>query len=267
MLAERLQFSRPRPIRLGRAPGTISNALTPFVEMLGHAVEWEYLQANPAVGVKRPRVEHREMNVLDAIQTRTLLEHMRAEFRIFVLVAATTGIRRGEVVGLRWRDVDWTNRRLWIRRTITRKGTVQEPKTRGSVRAIAMTPTLATALREHRMRSPFKGEEAWVFCTSKGTPLDADNVVRREFKPALRRANLPDVRFHDLRHGLVSMLIAQGEHPKLISEQVGHASTKITMDLYGHLMDQSYDDASDRLDAALFGTPDPLRVDRAKGGA
>src|SRR5438093_4299871 len=128
------------------------------------------------------------------------------------------------------------------------------PKIRGSVRAVAITQTLVAALREHRMASPFKTEDALIFCTAKGTPLDGVNLVRRVFKPALRRAKLPEVRFHDLRHSFASLLIAQGEHPKLIAEQLGHASVKITMDRYGHLMDQSYGDASDRLDAALFGT-------------
>jgi integrase len=77
-------------------------------------------------------------------------------------------------------------------------------------------------------------------------------MVRRLFDPALRKAGLPRMRFHDLRHTFASLLIAQGEHPKLISEQLGHASTQITLDRYGHLMDQSYGDASVRLETALF---------------
>jgi integrase len=243
-----------RSINLGRSPGTISNALTPLREMLGHAVEWEYIAANPAVGVRRPRVEHREMRVLAANEIRVLLSAVRPEWHTFFLCATTTGARLGELLALRWSDVDWDNRRLWVRRSITRKGTIQEPKTRGSVRAIAITPTLVAALREHRMRSSFKTESALIFCTAKGTLLDGVNLVRREFKPALQQAKLPEVRFHDLRHGFASLLIAQGEHPKLISEQLGHASVKITLDRYGHLMDQSYDDASARLDAALFGS-------------
>jgi hypothetical protein len=172
-----------------------------------------------------------------------------------------TGMRLGELLALRWSDVEWRNRRLWVRRSITRKGTVQEPKTRGSVRAIAITPTLLSALREHRMRSAYKADGALIFSTAKGTPLDGVNLVRREFKPALRKAKLPDIRFHDLRHGFASLLIAQGEHPKLISEQLGHSSVKITMDRYGHLMDQSYGDASARLDATLFGVEIEVQAD------
>jgi integrase len=110
------------------------------------------------------------------------------------------------------------------------------------------------------MASAFNGDDELIFCTRGGTPLSGVNLVRRVFKPALRRANLPEVRFYDLRHSFASLLIAQGEHPKLISEQLGHASVRITMDRYGHLMDQSYGDASDRLDAALLGTVTPLKA-------
>lgn len=221
--------------------------------MLGHAVEWEYLAANPAAGVKRPRVERNEMHALAAAEIRRLLEAVRPEWRTFLLCAVTTGMRLGELRALRWGDVDWNGRRLWVRRSVTRRGTFQEPKSHGSVRAIAMPVSLISALRRHLMASPVKGDDELVFCTERGTPLDGTNVVRREFKPALRRAGLPQIRFHDLRHTFASLLIAQGEHPKLISEQLGHASVQITLDRYGHLMPQSYDHAGERLEEALFG--------------
>jgi integrase len=162
-------------------------------------------------------------------------------------------MRRGELLALRWGDVDWNSRRIWVRRNVNRHGDFQEPKTRGSVRAIAMPATLATALREHQLASPFSSEDDLIFPNEKGTPLDGHNFVRRVFDPALRRAGLPKIRFHDLRHSFASLLIAQGEHPKLISEQLGHASVQITLDRYGHLMPASYDSAGERLDAALFG--------------
>jgi integrase len=248
----------PRPVKLGRSPGTISNALTPLREMLGHAVEWEYLTANPALGVKRPRIERTEMHVLGAEEVGKLLEAARdrrasAYAYPLLLTAVTTGVRRGELLALRWGDVDWNSGRVWVRRNVTRSGRFQEPKTRGSVRAIAMMPSLATALRLHRMASAWKDEDDLLFPSETGGPLDGGNLVRREFKPALRRAGLPQIRFHDLRHSFASLLIAQGEHPKLISEQLGHASVQITLDRYGHLLPASYDSAGERLEAALFG--------------
>jgi integrase len=243
-----------RAVRLGHSPKTIGNALVPLREMLGHAVEWGYLSANPAERVRRPRVErnHDEMQALDANQVRHLLAKAPPEAKTLLLCAITTGMRRGELLGLKWGDVDWAGRRIWVRRSVGPDGRFQQPKTRGSVRAIAMTPTLVAMLRPHRMASSFKGEDDLIFPSEHGTPLDGRNMVRRNFEPALRRAGLPRIRFHDLRHTFASLLIAQGEHPKLISEQLGHASVQITLDRYGHLMDQSYGDASDRLEAALF---------------
>jgi integrase len=233
---ERAQKERrhPRAVRLGHSPKTIANALVPFREMLSHAVEWSYLSANPIERVRRPRAErnHDDLQVLDASQVRGLLAKAPAEARTLLLCAVTTGMRRGELLGLKWGDVDWAGRRIWVRRSVGPDGRFQQPKTRGSVRAIALTPTLVSALRLHRMASRFKEEDDLIFASERGTPLDGRNMVRRYFEPALRNAGLPRIRFHDLRHTFASLLIAQGEHPKLISEQLGHASIQITLDRY-----------------------------------
>jgi integrase len=249
------QGREPRGVRFGRSPKTVANALVPLREMLGHAVEWGYLTANPAAGVRRPRTErrHDEMHVLSPDEIGRLLDAADPVGRTLLLCAVTTGVRRGELLGLRWGDVDSEARRLWVRRSVGLNGSVQQPKTRTSIRAVAMTPTLLKALRTHRMASAFKGEDDYVFPSDRGTPLDGGNTVKRYFTPALRRAKLPRIRFHDLRHTYASLLIAEGLHPKYISEQLGHASVQITLDRYGHLMDQSYSDGSDRLEAALFG--------------
>lgn len=251
-------------MRLGASPKTIANALVPLREMLGHAVAWGYLSANPAAGVRRPRVEsrHDEMHVFDPDEVRRLLESAPPEGRTLLLCAVTTGMRRGELLGVRWGDVDWHSRRIWVRRSVGKDGRFQQPKTRGSVWAIAMTPTLVADLREHRMASPFKGDHDLIFASERGTPLDGRNAVRRYFEPALRRARLPRIRFHDLRHTFASLLIAQRAHPKLIQEQLGPASIQVTLDRYGHLMDQSVGDASDELEAALFGGSSTRTEDR-----
>ena len=247
----------PRAVRLGRSASTVANALTPLREMLGHAVEWGYTTTNSAAGVRRPRAVQREaserMQALQAGEIHRLLEHAWPAYRTLFLTAVTTGMRRGELLAVRWGDVDWHSRRIWVRRTVTNNGNFQEPKTRGSVRAIAMPQTLVNALRLHLMASEYSGEDDLIFPNGKGRPQDGQNLVRREFKPALRRAGLAQIRFHDLRHTFASLLIAQGEHPKYISEQLGHASVQITLDRYGHLMPQSYGDASERLEEALFG--------------
>jgi integrase len=179
------------------------------------------------------------MRVLGPAEIHRLLDAAAPDARTFLLTAVTTGMRRGELLGLRSGDVDWEMRRVWVRRSVDKDGRFQQPKTRTSVRAIDASTTLVAALREHRMASRFKDVDDLVFPSEKGTSLDGGNAVRRFFAPALRRAKLPAMRFHDLRHSFTSLLIAQGEHPKYISEQLGHASVQITLDRYGHLLPQS----------------------------
>jgi integrase len=253
----REQDRKPRPVRVGRSPKTISNAIVVIREMLGHAVEWNYLVANPAVGLRRPRDDREtgeQMRPLDPDGVRKLLDACTEQLdRALLMTAVMTGARRGELLGLTWADVDWDRRRLWIRRSVGLGGQVKRPKSRRSVRAIALTPTLVAELRRHRMASKAKAETDPVFASSTGTPLDGRNLVRVIFEPALKRAGLPHMRFHDLRHTFASLLIAQGAHPKYISEQLGHASVQITLDRYGHLFDQSYGDESAKLETALFG--------------
>ncbi|MGB2874799.1 MAG: tyrosine-type recombinase/integrase [Gaiellaceae bacterium] len=254
-----------RSVRLGTSAGTLQNCLTALRAMLGCAVRWGYIPANPAQGLRLPRGEHREMQPLTREQVELLLEAMSGAPRVAVLTAVSTGVRRGELFALRWGDFDAERRRLWIRRSLDRHGEFHEPKTRRSVRAIACRPTLVRALLEHRVGSFFSGADELIFPNANGVPIDAGNFVRREFRPALRRASVPLVRFHDLRHTFASLLIAEGVAPKLISEQLGHASIAITMDRYGHLFDQSYADASDAIERA-FELPDAEEAVAAASG-
>ena len=114
-----------------------------------------------------------------------------------------------------------------------------------------MPPTLEDALQ--RLSTQKRSE--FVFCTERGTPIDADNFRHREFPPALRRAGLRPIRFHDLRHTYTSLLIAQGAHPKYIQAQLGHASIQTTLDRYGHLMPQVHQAEARKLDHLVFGEP------------
>ena len=268
-----LEQDRPvRHVRVGRSPKTISNGIVVLCAMLGRAVEWGYLSVNPAANLRRPRDDRQasdQMHALDAVEVRALIDaagelvdgtlevverQRRAQFaQTLVMTAVMTGMRRGELLAVTWGDVDWLRNRLHVRRSIGLGGRVTKPKSARSVRAIAMTPTLAAELKRHRLAARWSEEDDLIFPSSHRTPLDGRNMVREVFDPAVRRAKLPRMRFHDLRHTFASLLIAQGAHPKYISEQLGHASVQITMDRYSHLMDQSYSDESDKLEAALFG--------------
>ncbi|HEY6151054.1 MAG TPA: tyrosine-type recombinase/integrase [Gaiellaceae bacterium] len=240
-----------RRIRLGTSSGTLQNALTALRAMLACAVRWGYIAGNPAAGLSLPKGEAQEMQPLNREQVDALLGKLTSPARVAVMTAVSTGVRRGELFALRWSDFDRKRRRLWIRRSLNRHLQFEEPKTKRSVRTIACRPTLVEALVAHRLESDFSGDDDLIFPNANGDPMDAANFVRREFRPALRRAGVPLVRFHDLRHTFASLLIAQGLAPKLISEQLGHASIAITMDRYGHLFDQSYADASDAIEQAF----------------
>ena len=165
------------------------------------------------------------------------------------MIATTIGMQ-GELFGLLWEDIDFAAHVIHVRRALWR-GRLGTPKSRRSRRAIDMPPTLEAALR--RLSATRRSE--FVFCSERGTPIDADNFRHREFPQALRRAGLRRVRFHDLRHTYTSLLIAHGAHPKYIQAQLGHASIQTTLDRYGHLMPQLHQAEAQKLDQLVFGSP------------
>jgi integrase len=261
-----LEHREPRPIRVGRSPNTMSNAIVVLSAMLGKAVEWNYLAVSPAARLRRPkddRAPSSTMHPLDAVGVHMLLSGAETQLaRAMLATAALTGMRRGELLGVQWGDIDWTRNRVWVRRSIGLGG-VKRPKSTKSVRAIALTPTLARELEAHWKESSFKRDEDFVFASMHGTPLDGRNVIRTVFEPALARSGLSRMRFHDLRRAFAFLLIAQGAHVKYISEQLEHASVQITLDRYGHLFDQSYLDESSKLEKALADALEPASGQRA----
>ena len=188
------------------------------------------------------------MDVFTPEEIRRLLDTQEEPLRTLLLMAALTGMRQGELFGLLWEDIDFAAHLIHVRRSRWR-GTLGRPKSRRSRRAIDMPPTLEAALR----RLSATRRSKFVFCSERGTPLDADNFRHREFPQALRRAGLRRVRFHDLRHTYTSLLIAHGAHPKYIQVQLGHASIQTTLDRYGHLMPQLHQAEAQKLDQLVFG--------------
>ncbi len=232
----------------GLSPKTIGNVIVILKEMFKHAVQWGHLDTNPVQYVERPRGEDKEMDVLNLDEIRRLLDAQEEPLRTLLLTAVLTGMRQGELFGLQWEDIDFEAHQIHVRRALWH-GTLGTPKSRRSRRAIDMPPTLEEALR----RLSTKRRSEFVFCSERGTPLDADNFRHREFPQALRRAGLRRVRFHDLRHTYTSLLIAHGAHPKYIQAQLGHASIQTTLDRYGHLMPQVHQAEARKLDQLVFG--------------
>jgi integrase len=230
------------------SPKTVLNVMVVLKEMLKHAVQWGYLDANPAHYAERPRGEDQEMQILTRPEIRRLLDAADEPVRTLILCAVLTGMRRGELLGLRWEDVDLERHRLFVRRALWR-GKFVTPKSRRSRRTIDLAPTLGAALA--KLASRVQG--GLVFCSADGHPIDPDNFAHRDWARVLRRAEVRRIRFHDLRHTYASLLIAQGAHPKYIQAQLGHASIQTTLDRYGHLMPDAHAAEARKLDGLVFG--------------
>ncbi len=230
-------------------PKTVVNELVPVKEMFKHAVKWGYLKFNPAEGVERPRVEKEEMEILAPEEIKLFLEHVTLKYRTFFLTAILTGLRRGELLGLHGEDIDWNHNQIHVRRSLW-KGQIVSPKTKASVRRVDMTPTLAQELRKHKFSCSIEDSD-FLFCNADGKSLSPDSLVRRQFLPALERAGVKRVRFHDLRHTNVALRLEQGQNIKYIQNQLGHASIQTTIDRYGHLLKEVNTEQAMKLENAL----------------
>lgn len=177
------------------------------------------------------------------------------------VVALATGLRQGELFGLRWSDLDFAIATLHVRRALVRTPTgfgFAEPKTEGSRRTINLPAVAVAALREHRARQVaerLRVGPAWddgdlVFCTTIGTALDASNVTRA-FQRHLAAAGIPRRRFHDLRHSAATLLMLQGVSARVVQEMLGHSSVTVTLGTYSHVLPALKREAADRMDDVL----------------
>lgn len=226
-------------------------AIAVLRQALDEAVRLHLLERNPAAGLRVPRVEQREMRVLSQEQAQAFLEAARGDryYALFAL-ALFTGLRQGELLGLRWADLDVERGRLTVSRSLSQQSLDAQPtKTRGSRRSIDLGPEALAVLLEHRERY---GVGEWIFRDSGGSPVRASNLLRRSFRPALERAGItPPIRFHDLRHTAATLMLAAGVHPKVVSERLGHASIAITMDIYSHVQPSMGRAAAETLERLL----------------
>lgn len=233
------------------SPTTVGHHLRVLKMVLRQAVVWGYLIKNPAQYIKRPRPEKQEVEFLTPADLKKFLEYTSKEYYPFFLTAALTGMRRAELFGLKWGDINWETFQIHVRRSFV-LGKFEEPKSKSAIRAITMSPILFSTLNKHRLSCP-PSEYDLVFSNQVGNPLNGPNMLTREFFPALRRAGLRKIRFHDLRHTHASILIAQGENIKFIQEQLGHSSVQMTIDKYGHLLPSISYGTEKRLQKMIFG--------------
>ena len=235
-------------------------------QVLQQAVKWRLLSVNPADAVDAPRPPRREMQILTPEQAVILLAKARG-YTLFVPIALSlyAGLRKGEVFGLQWHDVNLDDAVLHIRRTIIYPAggpAFKEPKTARGRRTIAMPSALVEIMREHRktqqahierMGESYHRDLNLVCAQADGRAVA--NNIKRNFDNILSRAGLPQIRFHDLRHTHASAHLLGGVSPKVVSEILGHSAIGITLETYSHVLPQLQRDAQSRLDT-LFGPKD-----------
>lgn len=231
---------------------------------LNKAVRWGIAVRNVAQLVDAPRVVHRDVNVLTPEDALRLVGVARDDpLEALWVLALSTGLRRGELLGLSWSDIDLERRQLRVTKALQRvsgQGLILvETKTRRGRRSIILPLGTVDALRRHRARQAKDqpvGGSGWsqanfVFTSARGTPLDGDNMISRPFARLLERIGLPPMRFHDLRHSCASLLLAQGVAPRVVMETLGHSRIAVTLDTYTHVLPALQREAADAMDRAL----------------
>ncbi|MGO9138366.1 MAG: tyrosine-type recombinase/integrase [Syntrophales bacterium] len=212
---------------------TISNEIVVMKEMFKHAHQWGYVKVNPAEHLQRPKMVKPEIEILEPVEFNKLLEHSGELYRVAFLTAILTGVRAGELWGLQWGDMDWSSKRLFVRRSVWQNG-FQTPKSKNSIRKIDIPDNLVLELKKWKLACPISEHEL-MFPSKEGQITCHDNAIKRYYEPALRKAGLRHVSFHSLRHTNASLRIRAEQNVKYMSMQMGHSSIKITMDTYGHL--------------------------------
>jgi integrase len=260
LYGELLDGTESRPALSG---GTVLNLHLVLNQALGQAVRWQLLAVNPAAGVQPPRPKRSSRVVVDPDLAERLLEESAGTiYELPCAIALATGMRRGEILALRWTDLSSDYSSLQVVRTLqpSQQGLVyEEPKTARSRRAVLLPEFTRPYLQRQRdsqtHRRETQGhweEEGLVIDRGDGAALNPD-TLSTGWARHLRNRSLPKVRFHDLRHAHATLLLLQGVHPKIVSERLGHASIGITLDTYSHVLPALQSQAADAFDSLFPG--------------
>lgn len=272
-----LQLLYADRIAAGCSPTSVRHLHRFLHRVFDQAVRWGAASRNPVTLVDPPRVVRHDFRALTADEARTLLTGVRGDrLSALYVLALTTGLRQGELLALRWTDFDLPGRRLAVRGTLHHDPgggwTIREPKTEGSRRQVVLPPMAVNALQGHRTRQTTERLHAgslWeendlVFPNHVGRPLSSQNLTQRHFQPLLAKLSLPKIRFHDLRHTAATLLLAEGVHPKIVSEMLGHTEIGITLNLYSHVTPAMHESATWAL-GRLLDHPGPGRGQEGPG--
>jgi integrase len=265
----RIRLAKLRPVHIqstldgmladGLSPTTVLHAYRVLSSALRQGVRWQVLATNPATAISPPRPDRPVLAIPEAASVRVLIDAAEGPLRLAVLLAATTGMRRSEVLGLRWSAVEESKVRVTTSlQRISGSLLFVGPKTDRGRRTISLPPMTIDALkrwrREQAERRLFLGE-AWhdtgvVVDRGDGRPLDPAEFSHA-FGRLCERVCLGGVRLHDLRHAFATSLLVAGVHPKVVSEALGHASTAFTMDVYSHVLPTMGEQVAAAIESAL----------------
>ena len=230
---------------------------------LNMAMKWNMVQRNVADAVDRPKFPRREMKVLNQDEANRLLKAAQGGplYALYVLAIAC-GLRQGELLGLKWKDFDQEAGTLHIQRQVQwvkGKAQFKEPKTSKSRRTVMLPQVAVKALQKHRAvqaEQRLANGNRWqdqglIFTSEVGTAINQSNLLSKSFYPLREKAEVPKIRFHDLRHTAATLLLQQGVHPKIVQERLGHSQISLTLDTYSHVLPTMQQEAADKMDAIL----------------
>ncbi len=221
----------------GKSPSVINDCIKLLKAIGSYLCTNEYTGRNPFVNVQKISVPAKEIKVFNLRQIERMLRRAKkTSERLYPLLytAIFTGMRQGELLGLKWCDVDFQNRRIYVRRQFTNGQLTNKLKTAKSQRTIDLETGLLNCLLDYKMSA--NPDHELVFCTNKGTPLLKENICRRWYYPLLKSFMWTGYRFHDLRHTYASLMLSQGISYLYVSKQMGHSKPTTTLDIYGHFI-------------------------------
>jgi integrase len=259
----------------GLSPRTVLHTHRVLREALGHGVKWGLLARNVCDSVDPPKPRHKEMAALDTPEVQRFLDAAAgSQYGPVFFLDLYTGLRRSELLGLKWTAVDLNARAVSITetlQTVPRRGLmVMQPKTARSSRLVSLPPSAVALLsglkvkqREERQALGLEwGESGYVFSHADGRPFHP-NSISRAFRRIVKEAGTPRVRLHDIRHTHATLMLKQGVHPKIVSERLGHASVTITLDTYSHVLPGLQEAAALKFEEGLrtekFGDRQPVQ--------
>jgi integrase len=264
---EQVQAFYAQKIEQGYSPRWVKKFHIVLHAALENAVKWNLVVKNVCDLVRPPAVQRQEMQALTPEQARKLIKAVREDkLEAFLTLAVATGMRRGELLGLHWQDIDFEAGCLYLRRSVGRIGALgireSEPKTQSGKRRIDLPLFVLQTLQRHREQQHIARKsvgDRWldqdiVFCNRYGGYIEISNL-HVAFKRVLERAGLPDIRLHDLRHSAARILLSMEVNPKIVQELLGHSHISITLGIYSHIFPSMQKQAMRGLDD-LFGGAD-----------